>query len=531
MSAALLFLLGALCALLLIVGFVVWRVFRPFAQFRALLHAADAMRARGDLAGAIKLAEHLTKAPPALLRRAGSGLGYTLAFWYMEDGRYEDAERACRRVLEQKLTPAWEARVRRRLAQSLENQGKDDAARSEESRADALLQNASQTRGETPNDGELPQVLIAQAERLADETRFAEAAQQYEAALASWPESVPFAPNAALRHKAMVQAALAHYQCGHYKDALRWSETALHNGANGMVRLLALRTAGIGSTGLGQWDAAREFKEAALAQSREMHNPEQIARSLIGLASLEQQMGRITDAMRLLEEATQTGGSLVKFDVCVSQAECLQTWGRWDEADDALHRAEAAPAGPLKKTSDRKKQLLLLGRARLEAERENPAAGLPLCETALAAFVSDPKIALWCRAEHVALQAMQAEENADAAIAGTENARLAREESALLAEADARDGDRNTRMVVYAAVARSRFYRRAYDDALLMWKRYLDEKPAPVSVPKALFFRGKCWEGKNEPDFARSLWRDALQTGLDTRYTRLAQKHLDTLPE
>ena len=82
-------------------------------------------------------------------------------------------------------------------------------------------------------------------------------------------------------------------------------------------------------------------------------------------------------------------------------------------------------------------------------------------------------------------------------------------------------------MVVYSAVARSRFYRRAYDESLSIWKRYLDEVPAPVSVPKALFFRGKCWEGKNEPEFARSLFRDALQTGLDVRYTRLAQKHLD----
>ena len=207
--------------------------------------------------------------------------------------------------------------------------------------------------------------------------------------------------------------------------------------------------------------------------------------------------------------------------------ECFQVWGRFDEASDALHRAEAAPIGTLKKTRDRQKPLLLLGRARLEADRERPDIGLPPCEAALAAFASDPKISLWCRAELLVLRAMAADESVDA-----DDELLAREETALLTEADARDGDRNTRMVVYSAVARSRFYRRAYDDSLSLWKRYLDEKPAPVSVPKALFFRGKCWEGKHENAMASSLWRDAVLTGLDTRYTRLAQKHLDVaLPD
>lgn len=514
-----LFLLGAFCAFLLLAVGIGFYLFRPQVRFRALLRVADGLRAKGDLAGAIKLAEHLLTAPPHIQKSSGPRLRYTLAFWYLEAGRAEEAEQACRRVLGNKMTPAWEAKVRRRLAQSLDNQEKDAEARAEEERADALLREAELRAGGPEKDGQAsqkPLVLLTQAERLADEARFAEAAQMYEDVLAASRQQLDIP----LQNKTMVQAALAHYQCGHYAQTVRWSEAAVQNGADGMVRLMALRSAGIGCTGLGKWDEARIHKEAALHLSRDMKNAEQIARSLVGLASLEQQIGHITHAMQLLEEASQTGGTLVKFDVCVAQAECLQVWGRFDEAEDALHRAETAPVGTLKKTRDRQKPLLLLGRARLEAERERPDAGLPPCEAALAAFAGDPKITLWCRAERLALRAMLAETTES----GDE---LAREETALLTEADARDGDRNTRMVVYSAAARSRFYRRAYDESLTLWKRYLDEKPAPVSLPKALFFRGKCWEGKGEMEFARSFWQDAVRTGLDIRYTRLAQKHLD----
>ena len=514
MMPVLLFLMGAVCALLLLVALIAAYFLRPVVRFRALLRVADSLREKGDLPGAIKLAEHLLNAPPHVQKKAGPILRYTLAFWYLEAGRANEAEEACRRVLQAPLPPAWEAKVRRRLAQSLENQDRETEARNEEIRADNLLQ--------TDAPESAPMVLLVQAERLADESRFAEAAQKYEAALADAEKPGGDVP---LRCKAMVQAALAHYQCGHYRETVRWSETALHSGADGMVRLLAHRAAGIGSTGLGEWEMARTHKQAALSISRDMANPEQIARSLVGLAGLEQQIGHITQAMQLLEEASQAGGASVKFDVCVGQAECLQTWGRFDEAEDALKRAEAAPIGTLKKTRDRQKRLLLLGLARLEADRERPEHGLPPCEAALAAFENDAKLVLWCRAEHLALRSMLVDTDNAGNDAGVQT--LARDETALLAEAEARDGDRNSRMVVYAAVARSRFYRRAFDESLAMWKRYLDEVPAPVSVPKALFFRGKCWEGKNEPEFARSLFRDAIQTGLDVRYTRLAQKHLD----
>ena len=310
--------------------------------------------------------------------------------------------------------------MRRRLAQSLDNQDKETEARDEESRADRLLHELHLSAGHGEAQASPPMLLLAQAERLSDEARFAEAAQRYEEALSERAE-----PDAPLRSKAMVQAALAHYQCGHYRDTVRWSETALHSGADGMVRLLAHRAAGIGCTGLGQWDAARTHKEAALSLSREMQNPEQIARSLVGLAGLEQQIGHITQAMQLLEEASQAGGAAVKFDVCVGQAECLQTWGRFDEAEDALRRAEAAPIGTLKKTRDRQKRLISLGIARLEADRERPEHGLGPCEAALAAFENDPKIALWCRAERLALRSMLADSD-DAAQT------LTRDETALL---------------------------------------------------------------------------------------------------
>ena len=319
-----LFLLGAVCAVLLLAAIAAFYFLRPQVRFRALLRVADAMRAKGDLPGAIKLAEHLLMAPPHVQKSAGPHLRYTLAFWYLEAGRAEAAEEACRHVLRHKMTPAWEAKVRRRLAQSLDNQERDDEAKAEEEKADALLREA-EAGVAVPMPQQTPLILLGKAERLADETRFAEAAQAYEEVLGHtehWHTS-----DAPLKNKTMVQAALAHYQCGHYAQTVRWAEAALENGADGLVRLMALRSAGIGCMGLGQWDKARIHKEAALALSRDMGNAEQIARSLVGLANLEQQFGHITHAMALLEEASQTGGTLVKFDVCVGQARMFSGMG------------------------------------------------------------------------------------------------------------------------------------------------------------------------------------------------------------
>ena len=134
-------------------------------------------------------------------------------------------------------------------------------------------------------------------------------------------------------------------------------------------------------------------------------------------------------------------------------------------------------------------------------------------------IAGDAKLTLWCDAAEARLDAMQG-----------------RRESALRAidDADARLAgfaqDRNTRSGVLGNLGRAALLLGEFDRALGYWDDYLAAPPQPVDVPTAHYHLAEAHRGIGDDESARAEYRRAIDTGLMTYYTGLAQSRLRTLP-
>jgi hypothetical protein len=77
--------------------------------------------------------------------------------------------------------------------------------------------------------------------------------------------------------------------------------------------------------------------------------------------------------------------------------------------------------------------------------------------------------------------------------------------------------------ITLAIVARGRRIGKRY---FIRWEQSLGLPPNPVDLPTAYYHLAEAHRGLGDDSAARSWYREAIATGLDTHYARFAQSRL-----
>ncbi|MES2465302.1 MAG: hypothetical protein V4671_32450 [Armatimonadota bacterium] len=78
-----------------------------------------------------------------------------------------------------------------------------------------------------------------------------------------------------------------------------------------------------------------------------------------------------------------------------------------------------------------------------------------------------------------------------------------------------------TNFLAYAALTL-----KMYDTCLQLYKRNLEMNSSPVNLPGVHCFIGECHAALGNPQDARIAWQNAVTSGIDTYYARIASQHL-----
>jgi pentatricopeptide repeat protein len=196
---------------------------------------------------------------------------------------------------------------------------------------------------------------------------------------------------------------------------------------------------------------------------------------------------------------------------------CLMSQGKYDEARRVLEEMrQNIPFVPhLKRRLD---AAILMDMARSEAQAgRGPEAWPMLCE-AEAELMREPRLGVRFLGAQAWLLALRGEHQA------------AKEKSAAAEEALASyQGDPETIRTVHSDLARAAFAWGDFEVARSRWERYLETRPAPVSVPMAHCYLGNCYEALGDANAARTEYSRALETGIETYYTRQSRERLASL--
>lgn len=470
--------------------------------FGAVPTMAENARARGRRDVALRTLERVAAAPSLFGESLKREPRYKLAWLYLQAGRHDEAIGQCRTVLSGRLAPSTEANFRRRMADCLEAAGRAEEADAERARATELL-------GETPSG---PDALVAQGRLLADKRRYTDAAAALEQAYSLIPENN-------LRGRAQVAAklALCHWEAGRPERAAEWAETVLRLEPTMALRTTAHSIAGLAYSNLAQYELAVHHKQEAVSIDLAAGNREQAAKHLGSLAEEMRKQGRLAEAMQACEQASalsMEGRRIARM----AQYECLRTWGRFAEAREMLEQARSAPPHAVPSAERRSQAIIALGEAWLDLEERKPEQALARLEEARPELGADEKLGLVCEAtETWALALLGRTEEAREHAARTE------------AMAASRPYSRSSLLGAEGMLGQAAFELGETGASRAHWQRYLALQPDPVMSPKAHFYLGECAARDADYDGARSAYRAAIATGMDTDYTRRARQRLEEM--
>lgn len=489
-------LLGVVC-LLLFLGLRAWKA-------RLLCALAVSAAARGHKEIVCKLFERVLALPTPGGARLKRGARYQLSWLRMERGEYEAAAELLRVNLQARLSPEEEVNTRQRLAEALEGAARTEEAEAERRQANALVGQAEKGAG----------LLLAQAGMLNREQRFAEAYAAYREALDQLPPT-----NRPARLTTLLPLALTAFHTGLPEETITWGETALPLATMPPMQMQAHSVLGLGYATLGRLEEAETHRLKALELAVQLKNRDQVARYMAQLAEVQARRGHLVEAMQRCEQAKALSVTERRLIYSV-EIECLKAWGRFEEALVVLEQAQQARGFPTPSAEQRMRAAFSSECAVLKAELGDPEVSLIENRKALDGLQADAKLTAQYRANQVWFLALLGRRE--------EVVAEAEEVEALLADFA---GARGTQLSGYGALGRAFFVLADYSRSAVYWQRYLDLKPDPVSLPKALYFLGEGLRlaerhGKRSPIFARPsrrgwtrsirAWRSAVWRKLKT---------------
>jgi len=437
-------------------------------------------------------------ATPSFLEALKDRPRYQLAGFYLLEGRHPEVVALCRSLLARGPAPAFEAHVRRRLADSLEALGRPKEAEEERWTAEDLLKGAEESISRQ----------LARGQGLERKQRYAEAIAEYERGLALDP---------AREHRVVFKARLilAAFNAGRPEESVRWAEAAIADGADGVFLATAQRMAAVALGNLGRLEESEERWRQAHALAVAEGVPDAAGECLAHLADILRKRGRLVEALAATRRAAALGPKATRAALAV-QGELFRVWGRFDEALAAL-RAPREPL-PIPANERRLEAVRDLDTAKLQAEAGRPEVGWDLLQGAFAVLGDDAKLGLTCDAAAAwVLAAMGRRDDAE---------RARRHVESRLGEFDRARG---TQLILHHSLGKAALALGDPGGAEVYWRRYLDLKPDPVNLPTAWFHLGECRLGLGDRPGARSAYREACAPGLDTHAARLARRRLGEL--
>jgi DNA-binding CsgD family transcriptional regulator len=161
---------------------------------------------------------------------------------------------------------------------------------------------------------------------------------------------VPADPPSDVRARAMAGLAQVLMLGGRYVESRVMAEEALALARTVGARSIeghALNTRGLSRGVAGDVDAARDDLGAALRIAEEVDNVDDIGRAFANTTWMLELAGRLEDAVAVAERGVAATAQLglMRFfgtHLLCNIGSCLYRLGRWDEAEEAIRRAEAA---------------------------------------------------------------------------------------------------------------------------------------------------------------------------------------------
>lgn len=491
-------------ALVMVIGLAALVLAREAWLHIWLAGLAQGLQARGHREAAVKLFERVVRSASLFGSACAPNERFRLSWCYLEGGRPLDAAAECRAILAQRRPPAIEANVRRRLADALEAAGEHEAAGEERARAEKCLEAG-------PRDAEH---FLARARELADRRQYPQACEHYRKGL----ELIP-TWNDIARAETMVRLSLASFHAGQLPDAADWAEKALALNPAPSLRMTAHSAAAVGYSSQGRLEEAERHHQAAYETAIAADAKQNAARYLASLGGNQRRRGRLLECVQSCQQATELSRSAWRL-AALSEAEAFKSMGRFDQARDALARAQRSE--PLTIPAEERRSLgtLALGFALLESEAGQPDVAASRLLEARAGLAGDERLAVWCDTVHAWILAQQGKPAESAAVLAQAEARLASFAS-----------DHATWEIYAVMRARALTASGDYGTALGAWEAYLGGKIDPVDQPTALHHIGECYERLGDPNRARDAYRRACDLGIDSHDARLARRRLEALDD
>ncbi len=472
-----------------------WALWVPYA-------AATSLVARGRKDAARRVFERVIATPTLLSKGVRHEARFRLSWLFMENGHYEEAVTLLQTCLQRPLKPAVAANIRQRLAEALEGAGRAGEAQAERVLAGSVLAGAA-------TDAEK---LLAQAAMLNKQQKYQEAYAAYEAGLALIP-----AANKLVRAKVLVQLALAAYNMGEPQQTIDRAEQAIALQPELTIHMTAHSAAGLGYVSLGQLDRAEEHRTKALEMATRAGNKDASARYMVQLAEVQRRRGKLMEAMQLCQQAASLTVK-ERRSVYAVQYEILSSWGRFEEAADALEQMQRAQGFPTPTMQKRIQAVTYCEKALLLAELDQPEQALATMQEGLADLSNDHKLTTRFEAGRAWIQALLGQ---------------ADEARAQMRDLEARlpdfAQDPGTQRIVYGALGKACFALNDYAQGVTFWQRYLDCSPDPVMMPYACYHQAMCLLRMDDKTGAQRLLEQAVAFNLDTNGSRRAQRQLALL--
>ncbi len=415
-----------------------------------------------------------------------------------QERRYEQAADQGFAILGYTLVPTpTKAEVRRGLAEALEMLGRHDEAREQRRQAEADLQGSTQDAS----------WYLTRGRQLEAQRDHAGACRAFEEGLAI----APAGPNDA-RGLLTAQLATALYMAGRVEESAQRAEEALGVLKGTDLLYLMHRQAAASYATLHRLEESEVHRHHAVALAEKSGDNAKIADSLADLAELQRKRGQLREALAACDRASAIQNTR---HIETIRYEIFRSWGNFDEAFAANMRATRTDPNPTLRAEQMMQGIYAYGRAWLRMDQGQLDEVPALLEAARAGVRGDAKLTLWCDTANVRFEALRG--HRDEALQG-----LDQFEPRLAEYAQ----DPNTRAVILSNLGRAALALGVYDRALHFWEQYLALPPTPVDKPIAYYHLGEALRGLGNESAARTRYREAVDTGLDTHYVRLAQSRL-----
>ncbi len=491
--------LYAALLVLLILALLYLREFRTLVLLPALGRWAQV---RGQHEVARRIYETAVTRPSVLGELGRYGTRFRLAWLYMEAGQYERALEQLETMLRAPLRQGSQSTVRQRMADCLEALGLNERATEERARAVELAQSAKldHTR------------LIAEAQMLARDRRYAEAAATYERAIPLIPDV-----NRSGRAHTMLRLALARFEAGEAEDSARWAERALTLNPPPAQMMTGHNVAGLAYGNLGKYEEAVRHHRAALDLANRAGNSEQGGNYLATLASVLAKQGKFTEAMQACEQASAMSLRARRIARLV-QSEIYRTQGLYTEARAMLDQASRAQPFAVPQAQKRSDTIFSSALAFIAAEEGKAQEARALLARLPPTVEQEPKLGLLA----IALFAWVCGLEGDA-----EGARawMERTEERL----NQMRASRSTQADGLAGLGRAAYAIGNWERSEAYWKRHLSFEPCPADQPRAWWYLGQLALKRGNTADAADCFRRACAPGIDTRHARLAREELERL--